>query len=137
VEGCSAFCSGNSSCRTTFSSVLCTRTPSLYSIKSSSKAIHEEVDAGPGRTDHFRQGFLRDLRNERSGSPGKPKFRHRQEISCQTLFAGVEELIDQIGLGSHAAREQKLQEQVDNAYSSCMTRTISEALAASNSTTHE
>jgi hypothetical protein len=45
-------------------------------------------------------------------------------------------LIDQIGLGSHAAREQKLQEQVDNAYSSCMTRTISEALAASNSTTH-
>ena len=69
------------------------------------KAIHEEVDAGPGRTDHFRHRFLRDLRNERSGSPSKPKC-HRQENSGQTLFAGVEELIDQIGLGSHTAREQ-------------------------------
>ena len=28
------------------------------------KAIHEEANAGPGSADHFRQGFLGDLRNQ-------------------------------------------------------------------------
>ena len=30
------------------------------------EAIHEEADPGPGRADHFRQGFLRDLRPRRA-----------------------------------------------------------------------
>ena len=29
------------------------------------KAVHEEADAGSGGADHFRQGFLGDLRNQR------------------------------------------------------------------------
>ena len=40
------------------------------------------------------------------------EFRHQQENPRQALFAGVEELIDKIGLGSHAAGQQKLEEYV-------------------------
>ena len=47
-----------------------------------------------------------------SGCARLAEFGHQQKDSRQALLAGVEELIDQIGLGAHAAREQKLQEQV-------------------------
>jgi len=72
------------------------------------KAIHEEADAGPGSSNHFCQGFLRDLWNQRFRFSRLAKFGQQQENSCQTLFAGVEKLIDKIGLGSHAAGQQKL-----------------------------
>jgi hypothetical protein len=37
------------------------------------------------------------------------KFGHQQENSRQTPFAGVEKLIDKIGLGSHAPGQQEFQ----------------------------
>ena len=40
------------------------------------EAVHEETDAGPGGADHFRQGFLRDLRNEHVRSSRVPDLRH-------------------------------------------------------------
>ena len=40
------------------------------------------------------------------------EFRHQQQNSRQALFAGVEELIDQVGLNAHAALQQELQEEV-------------------------
>src|ERR1700683_38069 len=76
------------------------------------KAIHEEANAGSGRTDHFREGLLCDRRNQCLWFARPSIFRHEEENSGQTPFAGVEELIDKVGLSSHAACEQKLQEQV-------------------------
>ena len=67
------------------------------------KSIHEEADAGPRGPNHVRQRFLRDLRNQRFRLTRLTEFRHQQENSRQTLFAGVEKLIDKIGLGSHTA----------------------------------
>ena len=49
---------------------------------------------------------------ERFRLTGLAEFRHQQENPRQTLFAGVEKLIDKIGLGAHAAGQQKLQKQV-------------------------
>ena len=43
---------------------------------------------------------------------GLAELRHQEQNPRQPLLAGVEELIDQIGLGAHAARQQKLEEQV-------------------------
>jgi hypothetical protein len=40
------------------------------------------------------------------------KLRHQQQNPRQPLLAGVEKLIDQIRLGSHAAGQQKLQKQI-------------------------
>ena len=40
-------------------------------------------------------------------SAGLAKLRHQQQDARQPLLAGVEELIDQVGLGAHAARQQK------------------------------
>ena len=67
------------------------------------KAIHEEADAGPGGSDHFRQRFLRDLWDQRFRFSRLAKLREQQENSRQTLLAGVEKLIDEIGLDSHAS----------------------------------
>jgi hypothetical protein len=72
------------------------------------KAIHEEADAGPGGSNHFRQRFLRDRWDQRFRFSRLAKFRQQQENSRQSLFAGVEKLIDKIGLGSHAADQQEL-----------------------------
>jgi hypothetical protein len=66
------------------------------------KAIHEEAHARPGGADHFGQSFLRDLRDQRFRFSRLAKLRQQQEDPRQTLFAGVEKLIDKIGLGSHA-----------------------------------
>ena len=67
------------------------------------KAVHEEADAGPSGADHFRQGFLGDRWNQRFRFSRLTKLRQQQESSGQALFAGVEKLIDKIGLGSHTA----------------------------------
>src|SRR5271154_1586178 len=76
------------------------------------KAIHEEAHTRPGGANHFCQSFLRDLWDQRFWFSRLAKLRQQQEDPRQTLFAGVEKLIDKIGLGSHATRQQELQEQV-------------------------
>ena len=38
-----------------------------------------------------------------SGSPGLPNLSHQEENSRQTLFTGIEKLIDKVELGSHTA----------------------------------
>src|ERR1039458_1226418 len=76
------------------------------------KAVHKEADAGSCGANHLRQGFLRNGRNEGFRFTQLAKIRHQQENSRQTLFAGVEELVDKIGLGAHAAGQQKRQKQV-------------------------
>ena len=43
---------------------------------------------------------------------GLAEFRHQKENPRQALFAGVEELIDKVGLGSHAAGQQELEKQI-------------------------
>jgi len=50
------------------------------------KAIHEEANAGPSGTDHFRQCFLRDLRNQRFRFPRLAKLRQQQENPGQNAF---------------------------------------------------
>ena len=74
------------------------------------KAIHEEADAGPGGADHLCQSFLCDPRNQALQLTWLTKFGHQQENPRQSLFAGVEKLIDKIGLGSHAPGQQEFQE---------------------------
>ena len=79
------------------------------------KTIHKETDAGPGGPDHFRQGFLSDVRNQRLRLAGLAELRHQQQDAGEAFLAGVEELVDQIGLGPHSASEQELDEEVGKA----------------------
>ena len=45
-------------------------------------------------------------------APRLAELRHQEEKSRQTLLAGVEELVDKVGLGAHAALKQELQEEI-------------------------
>src|SRR5271166_2039782 len=64
------------------------------------KAIHKEADAGPGGADHLRQCFLSDGWNKGFRFTRFAELGHQQQNPRQTLFTGIEELIDKIGLGS-------------------------------------
>src|ERR1035441_5905400 len=74
------------------------------------KAVHEETDAGASGADHLRQGLLRDLGNVLFSLAWLAEFRHQQKNPRQTLFTGIEKLIDQVGLNAHAAFQQELEE---------------------------
>jgi len=76
------------------------------------KAVHEKADAGTRSADHLRQGLLRDRRNELCRFSWLAVVGHQQKDSCQTFFAGVEELIDKVCLGSHAASQEVRHEQI-------------------------
>src|ERR1700722_846068 len=76
------------------------------------KAVHEETNAGSGGADHFCESFLGDLRNQCFRFTRLAKLRQQQQNPRQTFLAGVEKLIDKISLGSHAADQQKSQEQI-------------------------
>jgi hypothetical protein len=54
------------------------------------KAIHEEADPGSSRSNHVGKGLLRDFWNSHQWLARPPEFRHQQEDSCQSLFAGIE-----------------------------------------------
>jgi len=77
--------------------------------------VHEKAHARAGSADHLREGFLRDLGNQYVLLARLAEFRHQQKDARQTLFAGIEELIDEICLGTHAALQEKLQKQVGEA----------------------
>ena len=74
----------------------------------SAKAIHEEADARARGSDHLGQGFLRNGGDVGCPLAGLAELGHQQKNSRQTFFARVEELINQIGLGFHAAFQQEL-----------------------------
>ncbi len=76
------------------------------------KAVHEEADAGAGGADHFGEGFLGDGGDEGFGLAGFAEFGHEEEGAGEAFFAGVEELVDEVGLGLHAAGEQEAEEGV-------------------------
>ena len=67
--------------------------------------VHEEIHARPGRADHFRERRLRDLRD------GLLRFVllavpcEQQERPGQPLFAGVEELVDEVFLDADVPRQ--------------------------------
>ena len=65
-----------------------------------SELVHEEIYAGAGGADHFREHFLRDFGKNPLEFVFLAIAREKQQRTRQTLFAGIEELIDQVLLNS-------------------------------------
>jgi hypothetical protein len=68
--------------------------------------IHEEAYPRSRRADHLREHFLVHLGNERLWLSFLAKIRQDKKHPSQTLFARIEQLIDQIRLNSHIARQK-------------------------------
>jgi hypothetical protein len=77
--------------------------PIVFDKAELAKTVHKKADARAGGADHLRQSLLRDLGNALFRFARLAKFRHQQKYPRKALFTGVEKLIDQIGLGPHAA----------------------------------
>jgi len=67
--------------------------------------VHEEIDAGAGGADHFGKHFLRDLGKDVFGFIFLAVAGEEKEGAGEALFAGIEELVDEIFLDANVARE--------------------------------
>ena len=76
------------------------------------KAVHEEADARAGGADHLGERLLGDGRDGGDGFAGLAELGHEEECSGEAFLAGVEELVDEIGLGAHAAVKEEVHEEV-------------------------
>ena len=63
-----------------------------------SEPVHEEIHSCAGGTNHFRQHLLTYLWNDGFKRVFFSEAGQDQEGSCQTLFARIEQLIDQVRL---------------------------------------
>jgi hypothetical protein len=73
--------------------------------------IHEEVDASAGGANHFGEDCLADLGHNGFRLAGLAEASEEKE-SSEALFAGVEELIDEVGFNLGVAFEKELEEAV-------------------------
>ena len=76
------------------------------------ETIHEKTNSRPSSADHFRERFLGDFWNQCFRLTRLAEFRHQQQNSCQTLFTGIEELIDKVSLNAHAAGQEEGEEKI-------------------------
>jgi len=67
--------------------------------------VHEEIHARTGGTDHLGQGFLGNFRQDAVRLILFAIAREKQERARQALFAGIEELVDQILFDPNVVRE--------------------------------
>ena len=84
----------------------------VFDVAELSEAIHEEADARPRGADHLGKSLLGDRRKQRLRLARTAKIRQEQERPRQAPFAGIEELIDEIRLGSDASGQNELHEKV-------------------------
>ena len=87
----------------------------VLDIPEFAEAIHKEADAGPRGADHLGQGLLSDGRDERFRLAGRSIFGHDEKRARQAPLAGVEKLIDQIGLSPDAAHYHEFEKEVSEA----------------------
>src|SRR6267154_4750111 len=74
--------------------------------------VHEGVNAGTGRADDLRQRLLADLRGDRLRRAFLAEIRQGEQRPSESLFARIEELIDQVGLDAAVADQQVSHEQL-------------------------
>ena len=65
--------------------------------------VHEEADARAGGPNHLGQGFLADLGDDRFWLSFIAIIRQEQQQPCKPPFAGIEQLVDQVGFDPDGA----------------------------------
>ena len=68
--------------------------------------VHEEADPRPGGAHHLSQRFLTNLRNYSLGYAFLTKMSKQEQNPSQSLFAGIEKLVDQVILIPNVSFEQ-------------------------------
>jgi hypothetical protein len=68
--------------------------------------VHEMIDSGAGGSYHRGQSILADPRNDWFGFAFFAELRQQQKYSSQALFAGVEDLIDEVFFHSKSVSEE-------------------------------
>jgi len=69
------------------------------------EAVHEEADSRTSSSHHLGQNFLTDFRDHGFGLTHFAKVSEQEKDTGQPLFAGVEELVDQVRFVTDIARQ--------------------------------
>ena len=75
------------------------------------ESVHEKADARTSCSHHFRQSCLTESGNRHFGHTFRSETCHQQKNARQSLFAGIEKLVDQIILVSDIPPQEVLHEQ--------------------------
>jgi hypothetical protein len=68
--------------------------------------IHEETHTGPRGANHFSKRFLADFRDHGFRYSFLAEICQQQEEARETLFAGIEELVDKVRLNTNASAQE-------------------------------
>ena len=77
-----------------------------------SKLVHERTDARASRANHLGEHLLADLGDNGLRLCLFAEIRQQQQKPCQTLLAGVKELVDQVRFHAHVPRQKIGNEQL-------------------------
>src|SRR6185369_8678078 len=76
------------------------------------EAVHEKADSRTSRAHHLGQGLLTDFRDYSLGHAFLAKVSQHKQDPGQSLFAGIEQLVNQVLLVADIARQQVRDKQV-------------------------
>lgn len=76
------------------------------------EVIHELANAGTSRADHIRKLFLSDWGYPALRFSRRTKLSHDEQCAGKTLFAVIEQLIDEVFSSSDSTHQDELQEDV-------------------------
>jgi hypothetical protein len=74
--------------------------PIVFDIARCAEFVHEIADSRSGRADHLRKEFLTEFSNNRLRRVILAEVRKEKENASQSLFARVEQLVDQVFFNS-------------------------------------
>src|ERR1039457_2157958 len=88
--------------------------PALAILKKAqlSEPIHEKTDPRPGCSDHFRQRLLTDSWDHGFRNPFFAEMGQHKKSTRESLFAGIEELVNQVRFVSDVPCQQIYGKQV-------------------------
>ena len=76
------------------------------------KLVHEKTDAGACCTDHLRQRLLADMCCDGLWGAFLSEICQKKEQAREPLFAGIEQLVDQVFLDAAVAAQEIRHEQL-------------------------
>src|ERR1022692_751277 len=82
------------------------RTAGVINEPQLSESVHEKAHPRTSSADHLGQTLLTDFRDDGLGHAFLAEMSEQKKDSRQPLFAGVEQLIDQILFIAHIPRQQ-------------------------------
>ena len=101
------------------------QSPVVFDEAELPELVHEKTHTWPGRPDHLRKRLLADLRGDLLRLSFLAEICQQEKDAGQALFAGIEQVVDEVSLDPAVAGQQVRREHLGKVGLAWRTRTIS------------